>query len=147
MGIGKSVGLEVGDRCTLGSGNVIFWIDYEGEIGALQVQIHYLASGGSFTGAGADVACELLAQGVNDPGEWDDDSVAFSTFNDDEHEGILNAAMVSLAGFSGPMDLFRCAFEMPEDRGGMGFTIETVDASDVDLAPIIPLPLLGYRME
>jgi len=145
MGLGKSVGLEVGERCTLGTGNVVFWIDYEGGISALQVRIDYRATGGSFVGNGADVECQSLAASVDD--DWSDDSTGFASFNDDEHEGVLHVAMISLLGFSGPLDLFRCAFEMPEDRGGMGFTIETIDASSPDLTPISPMPLLGYRME
>jgi cysteine-rich repeat protein len=137
MGIGKAVGLEVGDRCTLGTGNVIFWIDYEGDLGALQVRIDYAVTGGSFAGSAGDVACSTV-EGTG---------VEFAAFNDDEHEGALRAAMISSLGFKGPADLFRCAFELPEDRGGMGFVIEIEDASTPEFERPDPLPLLGYRME
>ena len=32
-------------------------------------------------------------------------------------------------------------------RRGMGFVIETIDATSPELTPISPMPLLGYRME
>jgi len=137
MGVGKAVGLEVGDRCTLGTGNVIFWIDHEGDLGALQVRIDYAVTGGSFVGSAGEVACRTI----------DGSGIQFSAFNDDEHESALHAAMISALGFHGPADLFRCAFEMPEDRGGLGFTIEIVDVSTPEFDRPDTLPLLGYRME
>lgn len=137
MGVGKAVGLEVGDRCTLGTGNVIFWIDHEGDLGALQARIDYAATGGSFVGSAGEVACSVI----------DGSGIQFSAFNDDEHEGVLHAAMISALGFHGPADLFRCAFEMPEDRGGIGFTIEIVDVSTPEFDRPETIPLLGYRME
>jgi hypothetical protein len=43
--------------------------------------------------------------------------------------------------------MFRCAFEMPEDRTNVRFFIRVEDAASPDLTPIYPLPQIGYRLE
>jgi cysteine-rich repeat protein len=147
IGVSAAVGLDVGARCSIGTGNLVFWIASTVEIGALQFEIDYSATGGEFVGAAGAVKCETLAPNVDDDGEVDPDSMGFASFNDIEEIGQLNVAMVSIPGFSGPMDLFRCAFVLPEEREGIRLAIRPVDASDVDLAPIVPFPMLGYRLE
>jgi cysteine-rich repeat protein len=130
IGVAEVVGIDTDADCRLGTGNLIFSIDYEGEIAALQVEIDYRATGGDFLGSADMVACEPLGHWGDDP--HGDEGTAFYSFNDDEHEAILHAALISLDGFSGPLDLFRCAFEMPDDRQGVDLLITTMDASSPD---------------
>ncbi len=130
IGVAEVVGIATNTDCRLGTGNLIFSIDYEGEIAALQVAIDYRATGGDFLGSADTVACEPLGDSRDEPRT--DQSTTFHAFNDDEHEDILHAAIVSLDGFSGPLDLFRCAFEMPDDRRGVELLITTMDASSPD---------------
>jgi cysteine-rich repeat protein len=130
IGVAEVVGIETDTECRLGTGNLIFSIDYEGEIAALQIAIDYRATGGDFLGSADTVACELLGDAGDKP--QTDQSTTFYAFNDDEHEDILHVAIVSLDGFSGPLDLFRCAFEMPDDRRGVDLLITTMDASSPD---------------
>jgi cysteine-rich repeat protein len=134
IGVAEVVGIETDTNCRLGTGNLIFSIDYEGEIAALQVEIDYRATGGDFLGSADLVACEPL--GVWNDSVPDDESIALYSFNDDEHEDILHAALIAMDGFSGPLDLFRCAFEMPDDRQGVDLLITTMDASSPDFTPL-----------
>jgi hypothetical protein len=154
LGVAKVVGLDVGDRCSIGTGNIVFWIDYTGNIGSLQIEVDYSETGGDFVGSGGTVACVPLLEGVvlpdpyadpNDPLPGTGD--AFAAFNDAEAERLLHAAFISAPGFAGPVDLFRCAFVMPEDRQTARFQIKTVDAADPEFNDLAPFPLLGYRLE
>ncbi len=151
LGVAIAVGLDVGDRCSIGTGNIVFWIDYVGDIGALQVEAGYGGTGGEFVGSADEVDCEPLLEGLvvsEVPDDYSGGGIdAFVTFNDAEDTRTLHAAMVSLPGFSGPMDLFRCAFVLPADRQSARFELKTVDAADTELAPISPMPLFGYRLE
>ncbi len=151
LGVAKAVGLDVGDRCSIGTGSIVFWIDYIGSIGALQLEISYRNTGGEFLGAAEHVECDPLLDNVVEPHDDDGDNAeeadAFVTFNDAEDRQILHAAMVSLPGFSGPIDLFRCNFLLPEERQNAHFEITTIDASDVELQPLSPFPQTGYRLE
>ena len=45
------------------------------------------------------------------------------------------------------IDLFRCKFELPQDRSGVRFVIRPVDATDPQGDPLEPRPGLGYRLE
>jgi cysteine-rich repeat protein len=149
LGIGVAVGLDVGARCSIGTGNVVFWIDYAGEIGALQIEVDYSKTGGSFVGSAGAVACEPVAPGIDHsaPGDENPSAMGFAAFNDDEEQKLLKFAMVSAFGFSGPMDLFRCAFVLPEGREGVRLVVRPVDATSPEFDAIVPPPMFGYRLE
>ena len=137
MDLAKAVGLPVGERCSIGSGTIVFWIDDPREIAALQLAIDYKATGGDFTGSGSSVACESL---LAEP--------EFGTaFNDDDDAKVLRAGIINVQPFTGPLDLFRCRFELPQERTGVHFAIRIEDATDEDFEALEPPPLLGYRLE
>ncbi len=155
LGVAQVVGLDVGARCSIGTGNIVFWMDYVGELGSLQVEIDYGGTGGDFVGSASSVACEPVLEGVEIPGPTNPDPEAppppdaagWMVFNDVEADRTLIMAMISAYGFAGPIDLFRCAFELPQDRHDARFEIRTVDAADPDFNNVAPQPLLGYRLE
>ncbi|HYC55624.1 MAG TPA: DUF4215 domain-containing protein [Candidatus Binatia bacterium] len=137
MDLRKAVGLTVGDRCSIGTGTIVFWMQETRPLAALQLEIEYGSTGGDFLGTNGDVACRsLVAQGD-----------VISAFNDNEEARMLGVGLVSLAEFSGIVDLFQCEFEMPEERDGVRFLVRVVDVSDANFEPLDPPPLLGYRVE
>jgi cysteine-rich repeat protein len=133
MDLHKAVGLNIGERCSIGTGHIVFWMDDAQTFGALQFEIDYEETGGNFAGAADTVGCELLVP-------------VLASFNDDEAEKKLGVGIISLGGIHGHIDLFRCAFEMPEDRTGVEFHFNYIDAASPELEPI-EAPLIGYRLE
>jgi hypothetical protein len=124
----------VGNRCSIGTGSVVFWTDYTGDVTSLQFDIFYGASGGSFTGIGHGVACESLVTGTG-------------RFNDDDPLGILSVGLTSEQGFRASGDLFRCAFELPADSPDARLLVRTREAIAPDWTFVEPMPALGYRVE
>jgi|GEM_PF-4698276 len=137
MALRKAVGIEVGDRCSIGTGNIVFWIEETRPIGAFGVDIDYSKTGGSFVGEGEAVACSAMISGPN--ACW-----AFYNVTD---QGSLRIGAITTTGFMGLTDLFRCQFEMPEQRAGVHFAIRIVSAVTPDGEQLDPLPLLGYRVD
>lgn len=133
----KAVGLEVGEHCSIGTGSIVFWIDETRPVGSFQLDIDYEETGGSFVGSGSDVHCTAL---VGPP-------ELLAAFNDHDTTRVLTAGLIAVEGFGGRMDLFRCEFEMPEERAGVRFHIRVVDATSPDFESLVPLPLVGYRVE
>jgi hypothetical protein len=153
MALGMTVGLEVGERCSIGTGPIVFWINPSPPIGALGFEVDYASTGGAFVGAGADVECEMLFD-ESVIADWPDDGsepaepvTAFGSAHDDDDAGLLGVALVSLHGFSGPLDLMRCNFVLPDGVDDARFAIHVFDASDPQLSPVVPPPSIGYRLE
>lgn len=105
-------------------------------VGALQLEIGYAGLvDDSFVGSGPSVDCRsLVAQfGV------------FDAFNDHEDLRIVSAAFISLTGIGGggPLELMRCALHVGGNLPtAEDFSIVVTDASDLDLAPLVPPPLV-----
>lgn len=138
MDLRKAVGLAVGDKCSIGTGTIVFWIDDTRELGAFQIDVDYSSTGGEFSGSGSDVACHTLIE--------DGDRLLFA-FNDVEFYGVLTAGFIALDSFGGRVDLFSCEFAMPEERVGTHFAVHVTDATDASGEKLDPAPLVGYRVE
>jgi cysteine-rich repeat protein len=99
------------------------------EIGSLQVEVDYAAADGEFQGDGSAVQCFTRAPNT------------LGTYHDDENQRSVNAAMITLAGFTGPRAIFECTFlpgvALPE-AGDFSFSVS--DAGDSDATPIFPRP-------
>jgi cysteine-rich repeat protein len=134
----KAVGLPVREHCSIGTGTIVFWVETTKAVASFQIDVDYSSTGGEFPGSGSGVACESV------PAQSDEFLVAF---NDSEATWTLTAGFVALETFTGPLDLFRCRFVMPEDRSDAHFAVRVVDAGDPDGEAVTPLPLLGYRVE
>jgi hypothetical protein len=104
-------------------------------VGALQLEIGYAGLDDYFVGAGALVECDSLVAQFG----------AFHAFNDHEGLEVVSAAFISLTGIggTGALGLMRCALHVGGDLPTAGdFAIVVTDASDVDLAPLDPPPLV-----
>ena len=147
MDLRKAVGLVVGDKCSIGTGTIVFWIEETRSIASFQIDVDYSSTGGNFRGTGSSVACHSdLADG--EPDDSDPGAVRFlAAFNDVDVTSVLTAGFVALDSFSGRLDLFRCEFEMPEERADARFAIRVTDATDPDGLALYPAPLVGYRVE
>ena len=99
--------------------------------GALQVAIAYAAPGVEFQGNDDQVRCTSLVE-------------ALSSFNDDAEADVLSAGFISLLGVGGatPVPLMSCVLVVRSDfEPTVGhFTVGVIDASDVNVVPIIPPP-------
>jgi len=153
MALGLTVGLKVGERCSIGTGPIVFWLNPSSPIGALGFEVDYAATGGGFVGSRGDVECQMLFDEdvmvtvPDDGSETTDPGTAFGSAHDDDEAGVLRFALVSLYGFSGPLDLVRCNFELPEGASDARFDIHVFDASNPELSPVVPPPSIGYRLE
>jgi len=102
--------------------DVVFSVTNTETLGALQYETLY-PQPGTFLGSAGSVFCSKLA------GD-------FSSFNDVDAEGRLITAMISAAGFTGPIDVASCEYctvgtpPEPED-----FVITIVDQSRPDFTP------------
>jgi hypothetical protein len=109
--------------------------DSGGPVGALQFSVNYSAAPGGFIGSGADIASGGTLQCTRSAGD-------FGSFNDND-AGLVNAAFVSLGGFSstGSLQVAICNFASTGAAPVAGdFTIVVSDASRPDLTPISPPP-------
>jgi len=130
-----TISLPVGSTTTTstsmpppGSCLVTFGLQDAVTLASLQLTVDYSAAGGTFEGDGAAVVCEALIP-------------AFPSFADDDANQILNAAFISLGGFTGPIPVARCSFVADFDAPLPGdFVVTVTDASDPLLQPISPLP-------
>jgi hypothetical protein len=127
----------------------VFWIQDGREIGALQLAVDYGSTGGQFLGAADTVQCETLV-GPIASGEEDDPTGGrgvLASYNDNEIARVLSVGLITINGFGGAVDLFKCAFELPQDRSDVRFTIRVEDATDPQLDELEPRPQIGYRLE
>jgi len=103
--------------------DVTFSVTNSETLGALQYDTSYAGIGGGFDGDGGAVDCTRLA------GD-------FAAFNDIEAEARLSSAIISPAGFTGPIDIARCRYSgafpspVPSD-----FPIVVTDQSRPDFSP------------
>jgi len=105
-------------------------------VGALQLEIGYGSLvDDSFMGSGPSVDCRSLVAPFG----------AFHAFNDHEDLRIVSAAFISLTGIggTGPLGLMRCVLQVGGDLPrAEDFSIVVADASGLDLAPLVPPPLV-----
>ena len=101
------------------------------QVGSLQWAINYSAAPGEVAGSGASVQCTNKV------------SSAFASMQDDEAQSRINAAYISLAGFTGPRLLAECTFLANDVPDVSDFSITVSDAATKQLQPIIPLPTVA----
>ncbi len=151
MALGKAVGLAVAERCSLGTGPIVFWTDDRRSFGALQFEVDYSASGGEFPGTGNTIDCDMPFGELPDfdhPPDVDPTApIAFGAVNDEDSTKRLVVALISAEGLQGPIDLMRCRFELPEGASGGRFKIRVNDATAPDFESLLPPPSIGYRLE
>jgi cysteine-rich repeat protein len=97
------------------------------QIGSLKWVIDYADTPGGFTGTGLGVGCTSLVTGAS------------KSFFDDETNRVLRESVISLSGFSGPIDIATCPFET-NDNGLVpaNFPLEVQDATTPDLIVVNP---------
>jgi hypothetical protein len=101
----------------------------DGLLGALQFDVEYLGSSGTFVGAGGSVSCVPRV------------SVHIASFND-RGDGRLSAALVDIDGFPTPAAIADCYFVTDDDIDVGSFAITTIDAAGVGDAPLTMLPVM-----
>jgi hypothetical protein len=94
-----------------------------GPVGALQVEIDYNGGGGGWLGAGGTVACRWMV------------SASLHACNDNRG-GNLKCAVVDTTGFAAPTALMECSFKSRNAVSAGDFSVNVVDASGPDLAPV-----------
>lgn len=103
--------------------DVVFAVTNTETLGALQFDTQYPGALGTFDGLGSSVNCSRLA------GD-------FAAFNDEDTEDTLSTAIVSTAGFTGPIDIALCTYSsgLPEPVTS-DFVITVTDQSRPDFSP------------
>ncbi|MFQ5478966.1 MAG: DUF4215 domain-containing protein [Candidatus Binatia bacterium] len=116
-----------------GTYDVTFVLDDAVSFGALVFEADYSDSPGGFDGQDASVNCVGLVDGV------------LSAFQDSEGTRTLSVGFISPTSTKGPVALVRCSFTtaggLLED--GSQFNISVVEATDIDLNPIFPVPTVS----
>jgi hypothetical protein len=98
------------------------------QLGSLQWSVDYSAAPGEVGGSGATVQCTNKVPS------------AFASMQDNEGQSRVNAAYISLAGFTGPRLLAECTFLADDTPDVSDFTITVSDAATKQLQPVTPLP-------
>jgi hypothetical protein len=95
--------------------------------GSLQVELDYSKASGEFSDSGSAVDCTTLAP-------------VLGTYFDDDTKTV-GAALITLAGLTGPRVLYGCTF-LPDGvlPVASDFTLKVVDAGDKNSDPIVPKP-------
>ncbi len=105
---------------------VVFTLENEVNVGALQMTIDYAATGSTFVGAADDVQCT---------GPAGDDVIV--SFNNDEDASRLHIALASLRGIDAPAIMAACSFHQPDyDLVESDFRVTVNDAVDANVNPI-----------
>ena len=121
--LNASVGLEVVLDCSLG---LVFTLDTEVTLGALQVVVDYSATGSGFVGAGEEVGCVSLLG-----------NTALVGFNNDVASQQLNFGIAGIPAIAGPQPIVACVFyQNGEDVALDDFVIDVVDASTPTAEPV-----------
>ena len=94
----------------------------EVNIGSLQYDTDYSASGGGFDGNAGAVSCQKVA------GD-------FGAFNDIEASQNLSTALISAGGFSGPTTVATCDFTGTRQPATTDFAITITDQAHIDFTP------------
>ena len=105
---------------------VVFTLENEVNVGALQLTVDYAETGSTFVGAADDVQCT---------GPDGDDVIV--SFNNDEDASRLLIALASLRGIDAPGIMAACSFHQPDyDVVESDFIVTVEDAVDVNVNPI-----------
>ena len=118
--------------------NLTFRLVDDVELGSLQWDTDYSAAPGVFVGSAGGVECATLIDG------------SIAEFNDQEESLTLTSGIISLAGFTGPVDVSECTFRASTDPVAEDFVITVVDAADPTITPVQPLPdveITGIRCQ
>jgi len=105
-------------------------------VGALQLDIADNGPG-RFDGDADRVSCSSQGLAVG----------AIATYNYDVAQSLLRVGMISLAGFTGPGDLFVCLYTRSLGLDASDFSVSVVDAAMPDFSPIDPPPTIGVTIE
>ncbi len=108
--------------------DIVFGLDDAVTLGSLQFAIDYSNAPGEFAGTGAAVDCIALVEG------------ALASANDQENIKRLDAGLISLGGFAGPMNVMSCAFEPSNTPVPGDFLVAVIAAGTPEPLPVIPLP-------
>lgn len=105
-------------------------------LGALQFVVDYAAASGAFTGSSSSVSCENAVPGT-----------IFAKSDDDDAEELL-LGVLSLDGFTGPLELARCIFEVNDFSvpQASGFALNVTDATETNGTPV-PGVTIGITIE
>jgi hypothetical protein len=97
-------------------------------IGSMQVEVDYSHAAGEFSDTGSAVDCRTLAP------------MSLGTYFDDDVKTV-GAALITLKGFTGPVNMFECDFlpvgSLPVAND---FSLKVTDAGDTNSDPIVPRP-------
>jgi len=97
-------------------------------IGSLQVDLDYSKASGEFSDSGSAVDCTTKAP------------AALGTYFDDDTKTV-GAALITLAGFTGPVSIYECLFLPVGALPVAGdFSLKVTDAGDRNGDPIVPKP-------
>jgi hypothetical protein len=107
---------------------IVFRLDDDVTLGSLQYETDYSDAPGEFLGTGGNVECASLIQG------------ALAAFNDVEDQQSLDSGIISLTGFTGPVNVAECTFTANSTPEEADFAITVIEASDPDLNTVEPLP-------
>lgn len=112
--------------------NILFAIEDDVSVGALQYDVDYADAPGAFRGSGAGVECSDLTGSV-------------ASFNDKENEQIMTGGIISIAGVDAPADLAECFFNGTVPPVAEDFAIEVTDATDPSGTTITPTPVVFVK--
>ena len=107
---------------------IVFRVPDDVTLGSLQWDTDYSDAPGFFLGNGGNVECASLIEN------------SLAAFNDVDGEEILDSGLISLDGFSGPVNVSECTFKAQTIPVKDDFAITVTEASKPDLTPIVPLP-------
>lgn len=110
-----------------------FTLDDAVNLGALQFDVGYANAAGNFIAGALGPDCTTNG-GVG----------GFGAYNDNTASSVASVGLISLAGFTGPMDVATCRFDGAPLAGD--FTITVTDASDPLTNPVSPLPAVSISV-
>ncbi len=107
---------------------ILFRLADDVTVGSLQWDTDYSNAPGFFLGQGGNVECATLIE------------QSLAAFNDVELDENLDSGIISLDGFTGPVNVSECTFKAQVVPVKDDFAITVTEASKPDLTGIIPLP-------
>lgn len=119
----------------LHSCDVVFHLADDVTLGSIQWETDYSGTNGWALSSGHNPACENLVEGTLDG----------MTIR--EEDQVLDQGMISLDGFTGPLDLTTCTFIAPAPFGPDHLVIAVSEASDPDLNAVMPFPPVTVGVE
>jgi cysteine-rich repeat protein len=103
----------------------------EAGVAALQWELGYDPTLGSFPGTAMEVDCDVLL------------SKAITAFNDSEVEARIDVAHIALDEFRGPTELLSCRWQGSLAPSGTDFPITVTVAQDKGDEPVLPRPTVA----